>query len=98
MGDGYYWSGNSFPDWQGGLYINGSPVTNNWTNFERVGEWYNVTLIASSPNTDDINIYSRFSDNEGLDVSSSVIMIYNRVLTAAEIAHNYNVTKGRFGL
>lgn len=28
----------------------------------------------------------------------SIMQIYNRALTATEIAHNYNVTKGRFGL
>jgi hypothetical protein len=45
------------------------------------------TMIARSPGT-----------SEFLDGKLAIVKIYNRALTAAEIAQNYNATKRRFGL
>jgi hypothetical protein len=41
---------------------------------------------------------SRFSNAEMLNGSIGNIMIYNRVLTADEVAQNFNAYKTRFGL
>ena len=50
------------------------------------------------PGKMNMNLFSRFSDNEGLDVTFAVASIYNRVLSAEEIEQNFNALKGRFGL
>jgi len=86
-------------DWAtGALYKNGISLAVSWANLETIGRWQNIVVIANSPMTDDINFFSRFSNNEGLDVSFSVINIYNRVLSASEILQNYNAQKSRFNL
>jgi hypothetical protein len=40
----------------------------------------------------------RASSDYVIPMECSSFKVYNRALSAAEVAHNYNVTKGRFGL
>ena len=67
-------------------------VTNN------VGQFRNIVVIAATPATDDMNLFSSVSDNEGLDVTFAAASIYNRALSADEIAQNFQALRGRFGL
>lgn len=97
--NGYIYDGGFGPDWATGtLYKNGVSLAVSWANLETTGVWQNITVIANTPATDDINLFSRFSDNEGMDVSFATVLIYNRSLSATEITQNYNAQKSRFGL
>jgi hypothetical protein len=97
--NGYIYQGGFGPDWAtGALYKNAINLPISWANVETIGSWQNIVVIANNPMTDDINLFSRFSNNEGLDVSFSTVNIYNRVLSATEITQNYNAQKSRFNL
>jgi hypothetical protein len=104
-GEGWIYNGSIGSNWSTGIvYVNGgassgTPAWSNWGG-DQTGVWKNVTFITSSgtPFTDDINIFSRFTDNEGLDVTFGAILIYNRVLTQAENAQNFNALRGRYGI
>lgn len=101
--EGWIYNGSIGSNWSTGItYVNGgassgTPSWNNWGGAE-TGVWKNVTFIANTPFTDDINIFSRFTDNEGLDVTFGAILIYNRVLTQAENAQNFNALRSRYGV
>ena len=56
------------------------------------------TVSHSSITLDAINVGRDSSSGRDLDGRMSVAMIYNRALTAAEVAQNYNALKGRFGI
>jgi hypothetical protein len=101
--EGWIFNGSIGSNWSTGVtYVNGgassgTPSWNNWGGAE-TGVWKNVTFIANTPFTDDINIFSRYTDNEGLDVTFGAILIYNRVLTQAENAQNFNALRSRYGI
>ena len=101
--EGWIYNGSIGSNWSTGItYVNGgsssgTPAWSNWGG-DQTGVWKNVTFIANTPFTDDINIFSRFTDNEGLDVTFGAILIYNRVLTQAENAQNFNALRGRYGI
>jgi hypothetical protein len=84
----------------GNLYANGgSSQSITWSNVETpIGVWKNITVIANTPSTDDMNLFSRFSDNEGLDVTFGIAMIYNRVLSQEENRKNFEAFRGRYGI
>jgi len=83
----------------GDLYVNaGSRQSISWNNFHTLNEWKNIVLIANTAATDDINFFSRFSDNEGYDVEFAIIQIYNKTLTTEEIKQNFEALRGRFGI
>jgi hypothetical protein len=82
----------------GTLYKNGGNAESmSWTSIETVGVWKNITLIANTPATDDMTLFSRFSQNEGSDVTFGPILIYNRAITQAENLQNYNAIKDTIG-
>ena len=101
---GWIYSNSAGSDWSSGaLYLNSKnlgtindnrdeAVTNN------IGQFRNIVVVAATPATDDMNLFSRFSDNEGLDVTLAAASIYNRALSADEIAQNFQALRGRFGL
>jgi len=62
------------------------------------GSWRNIMLSSSNAMTDDVTLFSRYSSNEGLNVSFGVIMMYDRQITNAENLTNYNAFKSRYGL
>jgi hypothetical protein len=95
---GWIYTGGPGVNWSSGtLYQNGgSPLSVTWGNVAVLNEWRNTTVIANTPATDDMNLFSRYSDNEGMDVTFGYCLIYNRVLTESENRQNYNATKSRF--
>lgn len=99
---GWIYSGGPGSNWStGNLYINGGTnETLNWSNIETgaLNNWRNTTVIANTPSTDDMNLFSRYTDNEGYDISFGYVLIYNRAITEKENAQNYNALKSRFGL
>ena len=100
---GWIYNGSIGSNWSTGVtYVNGgaSSGTPDWSNWggDATGVWKNVTFIANTPFTDDINIFSRFTNTEGLDVTFGIILIYNRVLTQSENLQNFNSLRGRYNL
>jgi len=60
--------------------------------------WRNVTLSPSSPVSDDITMFARYSLDEGVDIAFGQIMMYNRQLSEGENQRNYNFFRSRYGL
>lgn len=88
-------------NWSSGtLYMNGSSAQSMlWANIEpSINVWRNVTVIANTPATDDMNLFSRTSDNEGYDVTFGAVLIYNRVISQEENLKNFNALRGRYGI
>ena len=56
------------------------------------------TVSHSSITLDAINVGRDSNSGRDLDGRMSVAMIYNRALTASEVAQNYNAFRGRYGL
>lgn len=99
---GFIWSGspNAGSNWTTGtLYTNaGSAQAIRWSNIQNVGNWQNVTVIANTPATDDMTMFANYGANAGLDVTFGPILLYNRVLSAAENASNFNAIRSRYSL
>ena len=95
---GWIYTGGPGSNWNSGtLYQNGgSGLSVTWGNVTVLGEWRNTTVIANTPASDDMNLFSRYSDNEGMDVTFGYALIYNRVLSESENRQNYNALKTRF--
>jgi len=75
-------------------YQNGSPVTSTLSNSV-------TTFTPTTSFNQNINDYvGGWYVNSPTYYSGNIsqVQIYNRALSAAEVLHNYNVTKGRFGL
>lgn len=88
-------------NWDNGtLYRNGgSSQTITWANIEpTTGVWQNITVIADTPASDDINLFSRFSDQESYDVTFGAALIYNRVISDSENKTNFAALRKRFGI
>jgi hypothetical protein len=98
--NGWIYTGGPGGNWSSGtLYKNGgSSQSITWANIETLNQWQNITVIANTPATDDMNLFSRYTDEEGLDVTFGLALVYNRVLSQSENTYNYNVVKTRFGL
>lgn len=97
----YNSSPNAGPNWElGTLYMNGMGAQSiTWANIEpSINIWRNVTVIANTPATDDMNLFSRNSDNEGYDVSFGAALVYNRVISQEENLKNFNALRGRYGI
>lgn len=91
LGQGDFWTGGSF-------YKNGgASQVISVEAIETLGVWQNITLITPTAATDDITLFGRVSQNEGLDVTFGPIFIYNRVITEAENLDNFNAVVGRYG-
>ena len=56
------------------------------------------TVSHSSTTLDAINVGRDSSSGRDLDGRMSVAMIYNKALTASEVAQNFNATRSRFGI
>lgn len=97
---GWVYAGGIGTNWSSGtLYVNGGSAQSVlWNNIEALNQWRNITLIANTPATDDMNLFSRFSDNEGLDVTFGVCLVYDKVLTQSENTQNFNALRGRYGI
>ena len=99
-GGGWFYNDGVGSNWSSGkMYVNGvdygAPVWNTMENLTYL-KYAQVVMIANTPATDDMNLFSRFSNNESLGVTFYSAKVYNRALTAEEIQQNYNATKSRY--
>ena len=82
----------------GSMFINGG-ATQSPTYTQQLNVWRNVTFVTDgTAYTDDITLFSRYTQSEGLDVEFGACMIYSRAITEAENNQNYNQFKTRYGL
>ena len=89
---------NLLEDWST-LYVNGVSVARTWSNIHPpVGVWRNITLVSNRHFNDDMNLFSRFSNDEGYDVTFGCALIYDEVVSEEQNLQNFNALKGRFGL
>lgn len=97
---GWIYTGSVGSNWSSGtLYKNGgSAQTVTWSNINSFNTWINITVIANTPATDDINLFSRYVATEGMDITFGYGLIYSRVITEEENNQNYNALKSRFSL
>jgi hypothetical protein len=97
---GYFWfpggDGGYGPDWSD-FYVNGVSVSDVLTNIP-TGQWTNLYVKNSGKRTGNFYLFSRYTVQEYQAGKYSQFLAYNRDLTAAEILHNYNVSKSRYGL
>ena len=72
------------------LYVNGSLVASDSA----------TGTIPSNSGGMSVGVYGGFDGSYGyyFDGAISIVRIYDRVLTAAEVTQNYNSAKGRYGL
>jgi hypothetical protein len=99
VGGGYIYTGDPYgPAWEGStMYEDGGVgVQVNYT--EQIGTWRNLTLVNTAPMVDDITLFSRYSNDEGLDCEVGAVMIYSRAVTYEENLQNFNQFKTRYGL
>jgi len=61
-----------------------------------VGGWRNITIVNNANYNCTIRFFSRYTDNEVVNVAISHITAYNRALSPTEVLQNYNALKGRF--
>jgi hypothetical protein len=101
--NGWIYQGSGSGDEVGGalasstMYVSGGaaqPVQ--W--LEQVGVWRNLTIVTDVPMTCAPHIFSRYVENEGMDVEFGALMMYSRAITQEENKHNYDEFKTRYGL
>ena len=101
---GWIYNDSVGSNWSNGtIYNNGNSgqILNSTTGnaaVSGVGYWRNVTVIASTPMTDDMNLFSRNSDNEGLNARFTIALVYNRVITEKENRQNFEAYRDRHGI
>lgn len=98
---GWIYNSGTGSNWASGTaYVNGGGGQSiAWGNIEpSIGVWRNVTITASTPATDDMNLFSRYSDAEGYDVTFGAALIYNRLITQTENRANFEALRGRYGI
>lgn len=95
MGGGYF-ANLSTGDWTN-WYLNGSSIASTYSLLP-TNQWFHLYIQAPTTYTSTINFMSRYSNNEQMGGKLGIIQIYNRTLSAQEIAQNYNATKTRYGL
>lgn len=97
---GWIYSAGVGSNWSSGtLYKNGGTGGSiTWANTETLNVWQNVTVVANTPFSDDMNVFSGFDNVSGLDVTFGPILVYNRAITQEENQRNFNAFRSRFGL
>lgn len=97
----------------GGGYMYNPEIGSGWTNMSINGEnkkaantsdsfvagsWRFLTYESISNFTDDVTMFGRLSNTEGLDCTFGEILFYNRVLENSEILQNFNALRGRYAI
>lgn len=98
LANGYIWTGQVGTNWPT-ISVNGADKTTATTaNSFVTGSWRFLTYESDVDFTDDVTMFSRFSNNEGMNCTFGEILFYSRVLTNSEINQNFNATRGRYGI
>lgn len=111
MSSGFIWQGG-FGSGSGGwdqsvVYQNGRDISAGiilntligpFSGLLSVGGWRNITIVNNANYNCTIRFFSRYTDNEAVDVAISHVTAYNRALSPTEVLQNYNALKGRFNI
>lgn len=111
MSSGFIWQ-NGFGSGSGGwdqstIYQNSRNISSGvilntligpFSGLLSVGGWRNITIVNNANYNCTIRFFSRYTDNEAVDVAISHVTAYNRALSPTEVLQNYNALKGRFNL
>ena len=98
LGGGYIYDPEVGGGWTN-MSINGeNKKTANTTDSFVTGSWRFLTYESSTNFTDDVTMFSRLSNNEGLNCTFGEILFYNRVLENSEILQNFNALRRRYGI
>jgi hypothetical protein len=96
--NGYLWYSGIGNTWIN-MSTNGqNKVATNLTDSFTTGSWRFLTYESNAFFTDNVTMFSRFTNDEGMNCTFGEILFYNRVLTNAEISQNFNALKSRYGL
>ena len=76
-------------------HVNGVRTSVSWAAIP-IDTWVHLYLQGSSNFTDNINLMSRFTNNENLNGTIDDVRIYNRALTSQEVKDLYVQTKGKY--
>ena len=111
MSSGYIWQagfGGGSGGWdsstvyENGIDISTGKVLNNLigpsSGLLSANSWRNVTIVNNANYNCTIRFFSRFTNDEAVNVALSHVTAYNKALSPAEILQNYDALKGRFGL
>lgn len=111
MSNGYIWQGGFGPGAGGWdvstVYENGVDISTGKVFNTLIGDssgllsadrWRNVTIVNNANYNCTIRFFSRYTDDEVVNVAISHITAYNRALSPTEVLQNYNALKGRFNL
>lgn len=72
-------------------------VTNPVTTLYNNG-WFQVVLVSSTPFTDDMSFFCRFTAQQGMPLSVADVYVYDVELTSADVIALYNAKCSRYGL
>ena len=78
------------------LAASGNSSTDSWQMYVNGTQTYSNSNGSAGPNQIQINGYA--GANERSDCECAFVIVYNRVLTPAEITRNFNALKGKFNL
>ena len=95
---GYIYDPEYGPNWIAYYLNNGSRSTPSVANTFTTGVWKFLSVENSLSFTDDVTMFSRFSNNEGLDCTFGQILFYNKVLSQSEVSQNFDSSRSRYGL
>jgi hypothetical protein len=103
---GYHWAGNEYTYFSGVETANQTWAMATLTVSASEAKWYingilQQTRVNAHGSSTFANLYVGSDPQDGTRYYNgriSMVQIYNRALTAAEILQNYNATKTRFGL
>lgn len=62
------------------------------------GGWVQMVIVPPVPITDDVSLFTRFSQQQGMPVSVADIAIYDTSLTKLDVQALYNAKCARYGL
>lgn len=95
---GYIYDGGYGPDWPYYYLNNGARSAPSVSDTFSTGVWKFITVEHTSSFTDDVTMFSRFSNDEAWDCTFGKILFYNTVLSQADITANFNATRSLYGI
>jgi hypothetical protein len=98
LSNGYVWSGQIGPDWPFMYVNNGSRISSTTSDTFATGSWRMLTFESGISFSDDVTMFARFSNNEGLNCFFGKILFYNKVLSQSEVTKNFNATRSLYGV
>jgi len=88
LSNGWLWAGGFGSNWTK-MYVNGVNKTVSWANIPQ-NQWVNLYFESNTIFSDDVNLMSRYSNNEFLKGKLDEVKFYSHARTPAQILQDYN--------